>query len=61
MRKRKINAALSILHDTTALVSNSCWIVASMEDPSSIEDLEAIQEEMIDIKGKFLQACGNVS
>ena len=38
-----IYEALSILHDTQALVSNSCWRATSSEDPSFLEDMEKIQ------------------
>ena len=43
------------MHDTMELVSNYCWIFASMEDAYSIKYLEAILEEMKDIKGNFLK------
>ena len=34
MNEKKIQEALSILHDTQALVSNSCWRDTSLEEPS---------------------------
>ena len=52
--ERNVHEALRILHEIIALLSNSCWRVASMEEPSSIKDLEAIQEAMTSIKGNFL-------
>ena len=46
MNEINIYEALSILHDTQALVSNSCWKVSSLEEPSFLEDMEKIQREM---------------
>ena len=37
-----------------ALVSNSCWKVSSLEEPSFLEDMERIQREMHNIKGNFM-------
>ena len=39
MSEKNIHHSLSTLHDTIALVSNSCWRDASMEEPYSIENL----------------------
>ena len=49
-----IHEALSILHDTKALVSNSCWKISSLEDPSFLEDTEKIQRAMCNIEGNFM-------
>ena len=50
MSERDIQESLSILHDTQALVSNSCWRATSLEEPSSLEDMEKIQRAMCNIK-----------
>ena len=39
MNEKKIQDSLSILHDTQALVSNSCWRATSLEEPSFLEDM----------------------
>ena len=52
--EKKIQEALSILHDTQALVSNSCWRATSLEEPSFLEDMEKIQRAMCNIKGNFM-------
>ena len=49
-----IHEALIILHDTKSLVSNSCWKISSLEDPSFLEDMEKIQRAMCTIKGNFM-------
>ena len=54
MIERYIKVSLSILNDTQALVSNSCWKVSSLEDPSFLEDMEKIQRAMCNIKGNFM-------
>ena len=54
MNEKKIQEALSILCDTQALVSNSCWRATSLEEPSFLEDMEKIQREMCNIKGNFM-------
>ena len=54
MNEKKIQESLSILHDTQALVSNSCWRDTSLEEPSFLEDMEKIQAEMCNIKGNFM-------
>ena len=54
MNENKIQEALIILHDTQALVSNSCWRATSLEEPSFLEDMEKIQREMCKIKGNFM-------
>ena len=54
MNENKIQEALSILHDTQALVSDSCWRATSLEEPSFLEDMEKIQREMCNIKGNFM-------
>ena len=45
MNEKKIQEALSILHDTQALVSNSCWRATSLEEPSFLEALEEISPQ----------------
>ena len=54
MSERDIQESLKILHDTQALVSNSCWIATSFEETSFLEDMEKIQREMCHIKGNFM-------
>ena len=54
MSEMDSHEALSILHETKALVSNSCWKVSSLEDPSILEDMEKIQKELCNIKGNFM-------
>ena len=49
-----IHEALSILHETKALVSNSCRKVSSLEELSFLEDMEKIQREMCTIEGNFM-------
>ena len=54
MNEKKIQEALRIVHDTQALVSNSCWRATSLEEPSFLEDMEKIQRAMCNIKGNFM-------
>ena len=54
MNERNIHEALRILHDIKALVSNSCWKVSSLEEPSFLEDMEKIQRAMCNIEGNFM-------
>ena len=54
MSERDIQESLSILHDTQALVSDSCWKFSSLEDPSFLEYMEKIQRAMCNIKGNFM-------
>ena len=54
MSEMDIHEALSILHDTKALVSNSCWKISSLEEPSFLEDMKKIQRAMCNIKGNFM-------
>ena len=54
MSEMDIHEALSILHETKALVSNSCRKVSSLEEPSFLEDMEKIQREMCTIEGNFM-------
>ena len=54
MSEIDIHESLSILHDTQALVSNSCWKFYSLEEPSFLEDMENIQRELCIIKGNFM-------
>ena len=54
MNERNIQESLSILHDTQALVSNSCWRATSLGDPSFLEDMEKIQRAICNIKGNFM-------
>ena len=49
-----IHEALSILHETKSLVSNSCRKVSSLEELSFLEDMEKIQREMCTIEGNFM-------
>ena len=49
-----IHKTLSILHDTKALVSISCWKISSLEEPSFLEDMEKIQRAMCNIEGNFM-------
>ena len=54
MSEINIHESLRILHDTKALVSNSCWEVSSLEDPSFLEDMEKIERAMCTIEGNFM-------
>ena len=54
MNGNKIQEALRILHDTKALVSNSCWRATLLEETSFLEDMEKIQRAMCNIKGNFM-------
>ena len=54
VNENNIQEALLIIHDTQALVSNSCWRATSLEEPSFLEDMEKIQREMCNIKGNFM-------
>ena len=54
MNEKKIQESLRILHDTKALVSNSCWKISSLEDPSFLEDMEKIQRAMCNNEGNFM-------
>ena len=54
MSERDIQESLEILHDTQALVSNSCWIATSFEETSFLEDIEKIRRAMCHIKGDFM-------
>ena len=54
MNENNIQEALNILHDTQALVSNSCWKFSSLEEPSFLEDMEKIQRAMCNIEGNFM-------
>ena len=54
MSERDIQEALRLLHDTHALVSNSCLKVSSLEEPSFLEDMKKIQRAMCNIKGNFM-------
>ena len=54
MNEKNIQEYLSILHDTQALVSNSCWRGTSLEKTYFLEDIEKIQRAMCHIKGNFM-------
>ena len=54
MSEMDIHEALSILHETKALVSNSCWKIYSLQDASFLEDMEKIKSEMCNNEGKFM-------
>ena len=49
-----MHEALIILHETKALVSNYCWKISSLEEPSFLEDMEKIQRAMWNTKGNFM-------
>ena len=53
MSEMDIHEALSMLHDTKALVSNSRWKISSLEEPSFLEDMEKIQRAMCNIEGNL--------
>ena len=46
MNENNIQYSLIILHETQALMSNSCWRSISLEETSFLEDMEKIQREM---------------
>ena len=50
MNENKIQESLIILHDTKALVSNSCWRDTSLEEPSFLEYMEKIQRAMSNLE-----------
>ena len=54
MSERDIQESLRILHDTQALVSNSCWRATSLEKTTFFEDMEKIQRAMCHIKGNLM-------
>ena len=54
MSKWNIHEALRMLNDTKTLVSNSCWKVSSLEEPSFLEGMENIQRAMCNIEGNFM-------
>ena len=54
MIEMDIHEALRILHDTKALVSNYCWKISSLEDPSFLEEMEIIQRAMCNIECNFM-------
>ena len=54
MSAENIHDALNILNDNKALVSNSCWKISSLEEPSFLEDTEKIQRAMCNIEGNFV-------
>ena len=43
MNENNIQEDLTILHDTKALVTNSCWRDSSSEETSFLEEMEKIQ------------------
>ena len=49
-----IHEALIIFHDTKELVSNPCWKISSLEDPSFLKDIEKIQRAICNIEGNFI-------
>ena len=55
MDENNIQVALHLLHDTHALVSQQCWLVASLEDQSSLESKEEMQKALSTIQGEFLK------
>ena len=54
MSEMDIHEALSIVHDTKALVSYSFWKISSLEEPTFLEDMEKIQRAMCNIKSNFM-------
>ena len=54
MSEMDIHEALSILHDTKALVSDYCWKISPLEEPSFLEDMEKIQRAICNIEGNFM-------
>ena len=54
MNEKNIQEALSILNETKELVSNYCYKVSSLEEPSFLEDMEKIQRAMCNIEGNFM-------
>ena len=54
MSEINIHYSLRILHNTKALVSNSCWKFSSLEEPYFIEDMEKIERAMCTIEGNFM-------
>ena len=52
-----IQESLSILHDTQAFVSNSCWRATSLEEPSFLGDMQKIQRAMCNIEDCQMVDC----
>ena len=55
MDEKKIWKALHFLQDTHASVSHQFWIVASLEDQSSLESKEEMHKALSTIQGEFLK------
>ena len=54
MNENNIQDHLRILHDSKALVTNSCWKISSLEDPSFLKDMENLQRAICKIEGNFM-------
>ena len=54
MSEMNIHESLIILNYTKSLVSNSCWKISSLEEPSFLEDMEKIQRAICTIEGNLM-------
>ena len=59
MDEKNIQKALHLLQDTHSSVAHQCWIVASLEDQSSLESKQEMQKALFTIQGEFLQLISN--
>ena len=55
MDEKNIQKDLHLLQDMHSLVAQQCWIVASLEDQSSLESKEEMQKALSTIQGEFLK------
>ena len=59
MDEKKIQKDLHLLQDTHSSVAHQCWIAASLEDQSSLESKEEMQNALSTIQGEFLKLISN--
>ena len=55
MDEKNIQKDLHLLQDTHSSVAHQCWIVASLEDQSSLESKEDMWKALSTRQGEFLQ------
>ena len=59
MDEKNIQNDLHLLQDTHSSVAHQCWIVASLEDQSSLESKEEMQKALSTIQGEFSKLFSN--
>ena len=59
MDENKIQKSLHLLQYTHSSVAHQCWIVASLEDQSSLESKQEIQKVLSTLQGELLQLISN--